>query len=141
MKGMIIPLSGSVGHLTFQWNPDEITESHEASWVPIVVAGRGVPYMQYTNGEEDLLEFTLRFSSKGDPNFVKSQLDLIKSFRKPSQSLAGMKVPPILQVILGADIRDQYVLTRVRTKKHTYANESLLWYYGDANMTLSKYEA
>jgi len=88
MKGMIIPLSGSAGTSHIPVEPRRDYRVARGVMGPIVVAGRGVPYMQYTNGEEDLLEFTLRFSSKGDSNFVKSQLDLIKSFRTPSNVLA-----------------------------------------------------
>jgi hypothetical protein len=140
MKGMIIPLTGTAGNLTFQWNPDEISQSHAATWVPIKVAGKEVPFYQFTNGEDDQLEFTLRFSSKGDPGFVKGQLEKVMGFLKPTQRFSGMQSPAVLQVILGSDLRGRYVLTKVRTRKHTYANGSLLWYYGDAQLTLSRYE-
>ncbi len=140
MNGIIIPLKGAVGSFTFQWNPTEVSEGYSAAWVPIKVAGRALPYQQYSNGEEETLEFTLRFSSSGDAGFVKEQLKKLKDLMKPTENLSGMKAQKPLQVRLGSDINGKYVLKQMRSRKHTYADGSLSWFYADANLSFSKYE-
>ena len=138
MNGVIIPLSGGASAVTFQYHPQEISQAYSATWVPLKVAGRETPYLQYTNGEEDLLEFTLRFASKGAPGYVKGKLEGLQALMKPSGSMGGLQGPPVLQLVLGSDLRWRCVLQGLKTRKHTWHDRNLLWYYADAHLTFSR---
>ena len=144
-QGMIIPLEGGLtgGAITFQWNPAEVHRQDSANWVPLYVAGRELPYLQYAHGRESILRFTLRFTGSGSsPSFVGDMLDNLRSLMEPSIQMASLQRPPRVIVMLGNDLRLTCVLRDCRTRRHTYATpDGLQWLFGDAQLIFSEYQA
>lgn len=100
--GIILAIPPVTGPITFQWNPQQIEgPSADANWVPIQVAGRELPYYDYTSGGDSVIAFTLGLSkfNRGDGH-VRSMIDRLVSLTTPVIG-TGKKHPPEVIVRLG----------------------------------------
>lgn len=102
-RGLIVPIEGTASPVVFQWNPEEIDgPGGDANWVPIDVAGREQPYLQYTHGNLSVIEFELQFSRHDNPDgYVQNQIDNLVNLTKPTVKMAGLSRPPLVMLILG----------------------------------------
>lgn len=113
-RGMLIPLDGEAGIITFQWNPNTIITDKAIKWQHLKVAGREQPFQQYGCGEARIFVFAFTISrSNNAPNFVKMVQDQILEYTKPTAG-GTVKRPPLAQVILGSYLNIQCIVRNVK---------------------------
>lgn len=99
VPGMIVPMEGTGGPVTFHWNPMQIDgESADAGWAAVAVAGRELPHYHYTNGNDSVVSFEMDVSH--GQGSVKGIIDQLIALTKPTAG-GNVKRPPKVKLILG----------------------------------------
>ena len=104
MRGGIIPLEGGGNQIMFQWNPAQISGPNvKPKYAEIEVAGREVPYLQYSNGSTITYTFDLDVS-RGDngPGYVKGVVEALSELTRPTIRGQGMNRAPRVLFIFGS---------------------------------------
>jgi hypothetical protein len=142
-SGMIIPIDGIASPVIFQWNPKDVVgfDAHP-EWSTLFVAGRGSPYLQYSNGKEQILKITIEASryDNGD-GYVAGFYESLISLTKPTITTGVMKRPPRVMLVLGAFLREMCIITEVSPRfNELFAPETLLPFHGEFSVTFVRYE-
>ena len=116
IKGMILPIDGGAGPVTFQWNPEGIMgPSAQASWSAIAVAGREFPYLQYASGQQSNIQFDLWWSTVSDSGAaVTAAFWMLNALTTPIPRGISYSRPPLVMLILGTFLREISVVCEVR---------------------------
>jgi len=114
-RGMILPIDGGIP-VYFQWNPHDISgPGAQATWSPIAVAGRELPYLQYASGQQSNIQFDLWWSTTTDSGAaVTAAFWALNSLTTPIPRGMSYSRPPIVMLILGSFLRELSVVCEVR---------------------------
>lgn len=114
-QGQIIPLSGLIMPIRFQWNPREINgPTAMSTYATMKVAGRQFPYIEFSNGEQSSIRFDLEYSTRSDNGaMVKANYLALNALTMPVISGRSMQQPPMVMLILGSFLRERCIVTEV----------------------------
>ncbi len=132
-RGLIIPLEGLAAPVVFQFNPYEVSIDKAANWHPIPVAGRDQPYLHFGCGNPHKVSFGLEVSRQDNPaSFIPAFIELMELLTKPVVMAAGLRRPPVCQLVLGGAMNMTCVVQDVKTKYGAHVgSDKHFTYLGD----------